>query len=200
MAMKRKVNFYTVGVVWGTPAFLFLTVLFICGAIAGGFTGLLGKSSDTVTRLADYLVLNAQNGAPVLSQVTSAMVSAVAWPVACLAAGLLTPSSLFIGGAVAVRGFSLSFTVAAMVSKLGMRGLLVSLAATGASAVVTAPCLLVIASSAFLATVDAPKGQRRGYLYALGRYRGALAICFALSVAAATLRAIIAPFILSGLG
>lgn len=198
--MKRKVSFFSVGVVWSTPAFLFLTVLFVCGTLAGGFTGLLGRENDTVVRLADYLVTSAGGDSPLARQIAVALVSTAAWPVACLAAGKLSPPSLFVGAVVAARGFSLSFTVAAMVAQLGVRGLLISLAATGASAVVTAPCLLVIAAAAYLAADDAPKGQRGGYLYALARYRGALALCFALSLAAAGIRAAAAPLLLARLG
>ena len=39
--MKKRINFFSIGVVWGTPAFLFLIALFLCGVIAGGFTGLM---------------------------------------------------------------------------------------------------------------------------------------------------------------
>ena len=167
--MKRKVHFFTIGVIWNTPVFLFLTVLFVCGVIAGGFTGLLGRDGDAVSRLAAHLVRAAQTE-PDVRQV--------------------------LGAAVAARGFSLAFTVASMVAQLGMRGLWLSLAATGAAAVLTVPCLLIVAAAAYLAVCEAPRGQKFGYFYALRRYRGALAACLALSVAAAVLRAVLAPLVL----
>lgn len=193
--MKRKVSFFTIGVVWNTPVFLFLTVLFVCGVIAGGFTGLLGRETDTVSRLATHLV-NAAQVAPGAQQVLSALGGTVGWIVLALLGGLLPPPSLFIGAVMAARGFSLAFTVASMVAQLGMRGLWLSLAATGAASIVTVPCLLIVAAAAYLAICDAPRGQKTGYFYALGRYRSALAACLALSVVAAVLRAVLAPLAL----
>ncbi len=193
--MKRKVHFFTIGVIWNTPVFLFLTVLFVCGVIAGGFTGLLGRDGDAVSRLAAHLVRAAQTE-PDVRQVLGALGGTVGWLALAVLGGLLPPPSLFIGAAVAARGFSLAFTVASMVAQLGMRGLWLSLAATGAAAVLTVPCLLIVAAAAYLAVCEAPRGQKFGYFYALRRYRGALAACLALSVAAAVLRVVLAPLVL----
>lgn len=197
--MKRKVSFFAVGILWSSPAFLFMTVLFICGLIAGGSTGLLGRETDSVARLAEYLMQSARSEPAILQQMLVSAAGAAAWLAVCLAAGLLMPPSLFVGAAVAARGFSLAFAVATMVAQLGLRGIALSFCASGAAAIITVPCLLLTATASYLAAADAPKGQRGGYMYALGRYRGALALCFVLSVAAAVLRAGIAPILLAAM-
>ena len=193
--MKKRINFFSIGVVWGTPAFLFLIALFLCGVIAGGFTGLMDGAQGSVTRLADYMVAGA--GAEAVSsgaQALGALCGTLVWLALCLLAGALTPYSLFLAAVVAARGFMLSFTVAASVGGLG--GVWLSLATAGLPALVTVPCMLTVASAAFLAASEAPHGRRGGYLYALGRYRGALALCAGLSGAAALLRVTAAPLLL----
>lgn len=188
-----KNRFFSIGMIWGTPAFLFLIALFLCGVIAGGFTGLMDGAQGSVSRLAEYFT----TGDPLHGQLSGAICSVLLWLGACLLAGALTPYSLFLAAVVAARGFTLSFTVSAVVSGLGLRGVVLSLATTGLPALLTVPCLLTVATTAFLAAADAPHGR---YLYALGRYRGALALCAVLSVAAVGLRALIAPALLTLLG
>ena len=94
-----------------------------------------------------------------------------------LLAGWVRPASLFLSLVCAARGFTLSFSVSALLHALGMEGVWRSLAASGAAAVVTVPCLLLTAAACFLAAHDAPRGRRGGYFYALGRYRGAVLAC-----------------------
>ncbi|MGE4548392.1 MAG: hypothetical protein AB7C89_02440 [Intestinibacillus sp.] len=195
--MKRKISFFSIGLVWGTPAFLFLIALFLCGVIAGGFTGLMGGTQGSVARLTDYLTANASGETSLAVQAVGAVGSTLIWIVLCLVAGAMTPYSLFLAAVVAARGFVLSFTVAAVVGTLGLRGVGISLVTTGAPALVTVPCLLIVATTAFLAAADAPQGKRGGYLYALGRYRGALTLCIVLSAVAALLRAAVTPLLLT---
>ena len=191
--MKRKISFFSIGVIWNTPAFLFLTALFLCGAIAGGFTGLMGGAQGSAARLAEY-ILGTESA--LAGQTAGLLCSTLLWLALCLAAGALTPHSLFLAAVVAARGFTLSFAVAATVSGLGLQGVWLSLATAGLPALLTAPCLLVVATAAFLAASDAPHGRRGGYLYTLGRYRGALALCTVLSAAAALLRGAVSPLLL----
>lgn len=195
--MKRKISFFSISLVWGTPAFLFLIALFLCGVIAGGFTGLMGGTHGSVAQLANYLTANASGETSLAVQAVGAISSTLLWLVLCLIAGALTPYSLFLAAVAAARGFALSFAVSAIVGTLGLRGVGISLVTTGAPALVTVPCLLIVATTAFLAAADAPQGKRGGYLYALGRYRGALTLCFVLSIAAALLRVTAAPLLLT---
>lgn len=194
--MKRKISFYSIGLIWGTPAFLFLIALFLCGVIAGGFTGLMGGTQGSVTRLANYLTAGANGELPLAGQIVGAACSTLLWIVLCLVAGALTPHSLFLAAVAAARGFTLSFAVAAVVGSLGLRGVWLSLVTTGLPSLITVPCLMLIAAAAYLAAIEAPHGKRGGYLYALGRYRGALTLCTLLSAAASLLRVAVAPLLL----
>lgn len=198
--MKRKINFFSIGMIWGTPVFLFLIALFLCGVIAGGFTGLMSGTEGSVTRLAEYLAADAGGQTSFAIQAVGAVASALLWIGLCLLAGAMTPASLFLAAVVAARGFVLSFTIAAVVGTLGMHGVVVSLVTTGLPALVTVPCLLITAAAALLAALEMPHGKRGGYLYTLGRYRGALALCTCMSAVAAVLRAASALFLLLLLG
>ena len=194
--MKRRIHFFSISMIWGTPAFLFLVALFLCGAIAGSFTGIMGGTAESVSRLTSYLTQGTP-AAPSALQAVGDVAGTLLWLVISLVAGLLTPPSLFVAAVAAARGFTLSFAVAAVVSTLGMRGMWVSLVTTGLPAMVTVPCLLMTATAAFLSAGEAAHGGKARYWYTLGRYRGALALCALFSAAAALARALAAPLLLT---
>lgn len=160
---------------WQSPALVYLTALFVCGAVAGSFTGLLAASGGAdLTRLSGALGARAA-AAPDGMDALRAALGAFGWQAAALAAGWLRPASLFLSLLCTVRGFTLSFSVAALLHALGTEGLWRSLAVTGAASVVTVPCLLLTAAACFAAAQEAPHG--RAYFYALRRWRGAVLGC-----------------------
>ena len=163
---------------WPCPALIYLTALFVCGAVAGCCTGLLAASGGTEAIAQIAGALEAQAGrVPGGMDALYAAPGAFGWQAALLLAGWVRPASLFLSLVCAARGFTLSFSVSALLHALGMEGVWRSLAASGAAAVVTVPCLLLTAAACFLAAHDAPRGRRGGYFYALGRYRGAVLAC-----------------------
>lgn len=193
--MKPALPFYSVSVIWRTPAFAFVLVVFLCGAIVGTFTGMVGDGAGSVQRLANFLTSGVTSLTPTLRQAAYTICGALLWPVLCVCTGFLHPPRLFLSALVAVRGFTLSFAVSAVITRLGARGIWLSLVTTGFQSILTIPCLLVISAAAFTASTDAPNGQ--GYWYALSRYRSALAVCALLSLSAALLRVILAPLLLA---
>ena len=164
MKNKKIPGSFLFSELWGAPAFVMLAALFVCGAIAGCFTGQMAAGSGL------------------------AALGAFGWQMAALAAGWLRPASLFLSLLTLVRGFSLSFSASALLHAFGTEGIWLSLASGGVTAVITVPCLLVTAAACFLAAQDAPRGRRGGYFYALGRYRGAIFCCTVAAMWAGALR------------
>ncbi len=175
--------------IWGSPALIFLTALFICGAVVGSFTGLLAAANGSVqiAQLADALAVQAGK-APDVMDAAFAALGAFGWQISVLLAGWTRPASLFLPLICAARGFTLSFSVSALLQALGIDGIWRSLASSGMAAVITVPCLLLTAAACFSAAQSAPRGQRGGYFYALGRYRSAVLGCTLAAVWAAVMQ------------
>lgn len=161
--------------VWGAPSLIFLTALFVCGAVAGSFAGRMAAVGgvDLISELAASLRTGALTP-PTARDALYAALGAGGWQLAAVAAGRLRPASLFLSLVCMARGFTLSFSVSAMLHALGTAGLWRSLTASGAAAVITVPCLLLTASACFTAAQDSPKG---GYFYALTRFRALILRC-----------------------
>lgn len=178
--MKRQnvLSLFSISNLTQTPAFLFLTAVFLCGAVAGSLTGVISTSRGVELSV----------GFPAEPNAALLLCSTLLWLAGALFAGLLPPGALFISAVVAARAFVLSFSVAALLGEPALGTIWLSLKTFGFQAIVTVPCLLVIASAAFCASLDQPRGMRFGYWYALGKYRPALLLCFALGAASTVLR------------
>lgn len=189
MKNKRIPGSFLCSEIGGAPAFVLLAALFVCGAIAGSFTGrqAAGSGLAPIQSLADMLEAAARR-TPGAKEAFLAALGALGWQTAALAAGWMRPASLFLSLLILVRGFSLSFSVSALLHALGSEGVWLSLASSGAAAVVTIPCLLLTAAACFLAAQDAPHSRRGGYFYALGRYRGVVFLCTLAAMWAGALR------------
>lgn len=192
--MRKKLQFYPISIVFHTPAFLYLVILFLCGIIMGSFTGVIGNLQQPVQQLAKFL-MEQQKGITTL-QVMGVLLSTLLWLVACMILGMLPLARLTVACLVGLRGFVLAFTAAAFVAQMGIQGIGISFISVGGYAIVTVPCLLITAAAVFLAASEAPNTRTAEYLHALGRYRGALLICFLLSLSAAILRVTVGTAIL----
>lgn len=182
MKHRKKLGSFSFHAVWGSPAFFFLTAVFLCGAAAGSLTGLRSAAVQgaLVEELAAAVLAAGEIGA-VGALVRDSLLPALLWPLAVLLCGAFRLHSLFLSAAVAVRGFLFSFAVGAMLGAKGTAGIALSGVSCAAGGLLTLPALLLIATMAFQAALERP-ARNGGYLYALGRYRGALLICAAFSV------------------
>lgn len=153
--------------VWSAPPFILLAALFLCGGIAGSFAGRMTAAS-AVAPLATQMTTDIQNGMSV-QQMLLAAAGAVCWQAAAVIGGALPLYSLWLSALCMVRGFSLAFSAAALLHAKGAAGVWLSLAASGAAAVLTIPCLLLTSAACFCAAQDAPRGR---YWNTLIRYRG----------------------------
>jgi len=178
--MKRQnvLSFLSIASLTQTPAFLFLTAVFLCGAVAGSLTGVISTSRGVTLSVA----LTEERSAAML------LAGTLLWLAGAVLAGALPPGGLFVSAVVAARAFVLSFSVAALLGEPVWGTIWLSLKTFGLQAVVTVPCLLVTAAAAFCASIDQPRGMKLGYWYALKKYRPALLACFLLCGASTLLR------------
>lgn len=155
-----------------TPAFLFLCAMFLCGALAGGLTGLAAGEGDNAVHLTALL-------AALPSQLGKSVLCAVLWVALPLVCALLRPAALFLSGLCAARGFVLALTVAVGIGQ--QDGLLLSLLATGLPAVLSVPALLA-ACAMIWQEIETP-----GRLTLRG-CRAPYAVCLTLAAVSALLR------------
>lgn len=158
-----------------TPAFLFLCAMFLCGALAGGLTGLYAGEGDSAVTLGAYLT-----GLP--AQAPQSVLAAVLWLVLPLICGLLRPATLLLSMVVAARGFVLALTVAVGVAQ--GEGVLLSLCAAGLPAVLSVSALLAVCAMVW------QSGETAGR-YALRACRLPYVVCLLLAVGSALLRALL---------
>ncbi|MBS5151405.1 MAG: hypothetical protein KHY76_10530 [Butyricicoccus pullicaecorum] len=186
MKRQRVLSFFSLRQLWETPHFVFLTVMLLCGALAGSFTGL--RSGQYEGALLEQLA--GQMTAPIQDTswrfIVRALLGAVTWQAVAILFGRLRASSLLISGLCAARGFLAAFSAAAFLAAFSWRGLVLSLLTGGVSAVITIPCLLITSTACFLAGQD--RKRPKDYWYMLLRYRAAILCCMLLSVAGGIVR------------
>lgn len=180
MRKRGTFSFPVLQELWRTPTFSFLIAVFLCGVLAGSFTGMhiTSGSGLYVERLADFYVSEYAGNTEGTGQALAHCLDAFAWPLTALLCGMLAASTLLIAGIVAARGFLLSFSVAALMTRLGLAGVWLSIATTGLCAVITIPCLLLCGTAAVTASLN--RNGIRGYLRELFRLKQVFFLCFLL--------------------
>ena len=147
-----------------TPVFLFLCAMFLCGAAAGGLTGLRAGEGD---------------GAAVLSCLLAELPAHVVQSTLCALIWVLLP--LLLSAVAAARGFVLAMTVAVSVGE----GNALIIGAAGVPAVLSVSALLAACSMVW-------QGGEATGRYSLRTCRMAYFLCITLAVLSALLRAAIA--------
>ena len=93
-----------------TPVFLFLCAMFLCGAAAGGLTGLRAGEGDSAAVLSGLL-------AELPAHVVQSTLCALIWVLLPLVCAFLRPRELLLSAVAAARGFVLAMTVAVSVGE-----------------------------------------------------------------------------------
>ena len=146
--------------------FLFLCAMFLCGAAAGGLTGLRAGEGDGAAVLSGLL-------AELPAHVVQSTLCALIWVLLPLVCAFLRPRELLLSAVAAARGFVLAMTVA------------VSIGAAGVPAVLSVSALLAACSMVW-------QGGEATGRYSLRTCRMPYFLCITLAVLSALLRAAIA--------
>lgn len=158
-----------------TPVFLFLCAMFLCGAAAGGLTGLRAGEGDGAVVLSALL-------AELPSHLVRSVLCALIWVLLPLMCAFLRPRELLLSAVVAARGFVLAMTVAVSVGEgAGM----LTAGAAGLPAVLSVSALLAACAMVWQA------GEASGR-YSLRTCRMPYLLCGTMAVVSALLRAGIA--------
>ena len=155
-----------------TPAFLFLCAMFLCGAVAGGLTGLRASEGDSAVELTVFL-------AQLPGQALKSVLCALLWIVLAPLCALLRPAPLFLSAVVAARGFVLALTMAVGLGQ--EEGALLSLGMAALPAMLGVPALLAACSMVW------QSGESMGR-YSLRACRAPFAVCLLMAAAGALLR------------
>ena len=174
-----------------TPAFLFLCAMFLCGALAGGLTGLHASEGDSAVELTAMLSALPERGVDLVvcpgcalpEQVLKSVLCAALWLVLPLVCALLRPVALCLSALAAARGFVLALTVAVSIGQ--GEDVLLSLLAAGLPAVFSVSALLAACAMVW------QSGEAAGR-YSLRACRVQYALCVLIAMLSALLRAGIA--------
>lgn len=185
MKRQRVLSFFSLRQLWETPHFVFLTVMLLCGALTGSFTGLRSGQYEEalLEQLADHMIAQIQDTS--WSIAVHTLLGVFFWQAAAILLGRIRGGSFWLSGLCAARGFLAAFSAAAFLAAFSWRGLGMSLLTGGVSAILTIPCLLLTCTACFQAAQDRKRGT---YWYMLLRYRGAIVCCMLLSVIGGILR------------
>ena len=156
-----------------TPSFAFLCTMLMCGAAAGGLTGLYAAEGDSAFELTSLLrALPGQAGKSVLC--------AVLWLVLALPAAFIRPAPLYLSGLAAARGFVLALCLAAA-----------AVQGEGAAVMAAQAVPAVLSVAALLAALTLLWECTQGTL-PWAKSRAPFLLCMALAALSALLRVIFA--------
>ena len=198
--MKRgMLSFSDVRRLRQSPVFAFLTAVFLCGILAGSFTGMHIPQSEGnyVDDLAALVSSNAAGQLPTLRTVAVCLGSTFGWAVLAVVCGAVAGRLLWVSLVVAVRGFLLAFAASAALIESGWWGIYLSLVSIGVSAVLWIPAMLLLCAAVLAVGMGR---EKRGYFAALGRYGGVIGICCALLLGSALWRLLAVPVLLGCIG
>lgn len=195
--MKRgMLSFSDVRRLRQSPICAFLTAVFLCGVLAGSFTGMHIPQSEGnyVNDLAALVAKNAAGQLPALRTVAACLAGTFGWALLALVLGAVVGRMLWIAALMAARGFLLAFAASAALIESGWWGIYISLVSIGVSAVLWLPAMLLLCT--VVLSVSIGREKRSGYVAALVRYGGVLAICGALLLTSALWRLLAVPILL----
>ena len=174
-----------------TTALILCAILFLLGSVAGTvFAGSLSQHHGTDSFFSAFLRLKTNE--PVRVDLLTAIFDACKYPLAVLFLGTSVLGVALIPALSAVRGFLLSFSVAAVVRLYGTHGIMVALSMFGTSALITIPCFIFLSIEAFCASqrlLQTARGTaaRSSPATYPTRKLTQLALCFALLLLSAVL-------------
>lgn len=182
-----------------SPIFAFLLAVLLCGMLAGCVTGMhIPQGQETyISELAQLLASNAAGKMPSIRTVAACLAGAYGWMLAALILAAMPGRLLWIALLMAVRGFLLAFSVAAVLTQSGLWGVYICLVSIGISAVLWLPAMLLTATAA----LDVGMNQERhGYFFSLKRNGSVLIFSVLLLFGSVLWRLLAVPVLLGFVG
>jgi len=140
----------------GYLGLLLSVALFVCGILVGTFTaGAMdeGGSSALYGIISDYVTL-VREGTFSRPELLSVLLSTYKDQVLVMFMGLSIPGFALIPIVNGVRGFFLSFSIAAFIKVFGTGGVLTAIGLFGLTAIVSVPCLIFSSAICFQASAN----------------------------------------------
>lgn len=129
-------------------------IFFICGTVLGTFTAGSIDASGSSTMYGDiynYIKL-IESGSFERADFISALFSAYEYHLLVIFLGLSIPGFVIVPIVSGVRGFYLSFSIAAFIKVFGFGGTLTAVGLFGLTAIITIPCLFILSAQSFNAS------------------------------------------------
>ncbi|MEG2377086.1 MAG: hypothetical protein RSC43_01890 [Clostridia bacterium] len=177
-----------------------LAAILLCGIVAGCITAsYIGDEAGAALR---SYVLNYTKTLGVIPSVGELFPGAIwnvyKYPLCTFLFGFTVLGIVLIPGAVALRGFFLSFSVATMIRLYGSSGLTLALAMFGVSSLIGIPCLLIISAQGFHAARSFARVMAGGKRVIIGSvfprgYFVIFGVCMAALFAAVLLEVFLTP-------
>ncbi len=179
---------------------VFLSAMFLCGVCAGCVTATY-ITGDCANFLNEYLtkeVLVSVSDIRVKEFFLKTLIALYKYPVVIFLFGYTAFGIVFIPAVLTLRGYFISFCVTSVVRGLGYKGLLTALSLYGLQAVLSIPCVLIIATKAMRASQGflalAREGQERRLTSPIPEgYFACFLICIACLTVCAALEVLLVP-------
>lgn len=124
---------------------------FICGVLLGTFTaGSINESGSMSLygEVSEYIE-QIESGGIIRADFISALIVAFKYPVFVIFLGFSIPGFVIMPFVLGLRGFYLSFSIATFIKVFGSGGALVAFGLFGLTALITIPCLFILAAQSF---------------------------------------------------
>lgn len=182
-----------------SPIFAFLLAVLLCGMLAGCVTGMhIPQGQETyISELAQLLASNAAGKMPSIRTVAACLAGAYGWMLAALILAAIPGRLLWIALLMAVRGFLLAFSVAAVLTQSGLWGVYICLVSIGISAVLWLPAILLTGTAVLDVGMNR---ERHGYFFSLKRNGSVLLFSVLLLFGSVLWRLLAVPVLLGFVG
>ena len=133
---------------------LFLSAMFLCGVCAGCITAsyITGDGANLLNEYISKGILVSEVDTTGKELFFKAFITFVKYPAIIFLLGYTAFGILFIPLVLVLRGYFISFCVTSVIQALGYKGILSALCIYGFQAVISIPCILIVAAKAMRAS------------------------------------------------
>ncbi len=133
---------------------LLLSAMFLCGVCAGCITAsyTAGDSANVLNEYISKEILVSSSDITGKELFLKAVISLYKYPVIIFLLGYTAFGIVFIPATLILRGYFISFCVTSVIQALGYKGVSIALSLYGFQALLSIPCILILATKAMCAS------------------------------------------------